>query len=255
MGLKPLFAVLVVTALALAGCSGKDGDDEPEPTASASSSSATTATQPNRAPTASLNASVTNGTSPLNVTFAVGGDDLDDDALTWTLTFGDGNRTNGTTLPAQANHTYATTQNLTVQAVLTVSDGTANGTANVTISVTPPGSAAVPTQTIFEGEVASNCGTQEGCYTVGAEGCLSWLLHQQGIDCVWFEIAPELAGLPFITESGGDVDVDFRTDCELTGESVQVFGADGQEEGEVPAAGCAVLMDYVAGGLVRLLVG
>lgn len=252
MGRKPLAAAALLAALALAGCSG-GGDDDPSASTSGSLSSSGTGL-PNRAPTAQLNASVANGTSPLNVTFTIDGADADNDTLDWTLAFGDGNETNGTRLPANVTHAYATEANLTVLAVLTVSDGVRNATANVTLTVTPA-DASSAALTILEGEVATNCATQEGCYTVGSEGCAGWLLHEQGLDCVWFELAPELVGLPFVTESSGDVDVDFRTDCELTGSSVVIFGAGGQEEGEIPDAGCAVLFDYDAGGLLRLIIG
>ena len=251
MGVKPLVAILLLCALALSGCSGKGGGDDADSGDSVSSTTVTA--QPNRAPTALLNVSATNGTSPLNVTFTIGGADLDNDTLSWSLSFGDGNQANGTSLPANATYVYNATENLTVQAILTVTDGTLNATANVTIQVLP---AVAGAGTVFEGEVTLPCDTPGLCYVVGANGCIGWNAQEQGLDCIWFELAPELVGQPFVTESGGDVDLDFRSDCQVTGSSIAIFGAEGQEEGDVPdGSGCVVLSDFVAAGLLRIVIG
>jgi PKD repeat protein len=143
MGLKPLVAVGFLLAVSLAGCSG-GGDDEPEASTSGSlSSSGTTTGLPNRAPTAQLNASVENGTAPLNVTFSLAGTDAEGDNLTWVLVFGDGNQTNGTSLPTTVNHTYAATGNHT--ASLTVSDGSLNRTATAKVAAEGEGAPSGPT--------------------------------------------------------------------------------------------------------------
>lgn len=59
-----------------------------------------------------------NGTT---ATFALTGSDPDGDALTWSLTFGDGSSENGTALPADVPHTYAAAGN--VSATYTLRDG------------------------------------------------------------------------------------------------------------------------------------
>ncbi|HJQ93604.1 MAG TPA: PKD domain-containing protein [Candidatus Thermoplasmatota archaeon] len=94
----------------------------------------------NQAPTANLTAAPLNGSSPLNVTFSIDGDDADGGNLTWSLALGDGNRTNGTSFPATFNHTYNQTGNFT--AILTVSDDFTVGTASVVIQV--QGGSGVP---------------------------------------------------------------------------------------------------------------
>lgn len=108
----------------------------------------------NQPPTANLTAAPINGSSPLNVTFTIAGADADGDNLTWSLALGDGNRTNGTSLPASFNHTYNQTGNFT--AILTVSDESTIATSSVVIRVeggtggpaVPPDQCdRVPTQT------------------------------------------------------------------------------------------------------------
>jgi PKD repeat protein len=150
MRLPPLLAVFLLAAVAFAGCSGGDGDGGPTGTGSSTGtttgSSTGTTTQANRPPQASLNVSVANGTSPLEVTFTVSGSDPDGDPLNWTLAFGDGNSTGGTGLPGNASHSYGSAGEFT--ALLTVSDGLANATANVTIAVA---AGAVPDPLHFEG--------------------------------------------------------------------------------------------------------
>jgi hypothetical protein len=107
----------------------------------------------NHAPTAQLNASVLTGAAPLLVNFTLGGSDLDNATLTWTLAFlpavlGNATATNatsaaapvqlnGTGLPASVNHTFLQAGNQAV--VLTVSDGKLQANATLTIVVLPGG--------------------------------------------------------------------------------------------------------------------
>lgn len=161
MRLSALLASLTVLALAFAGCSG-DGDGDGISTSTSGSASGTGTTSgtststenstgsstgsasststgssaDNQAPTGNISASV-NGT---NATFTLTGSDPDGDTLVWDLTFGDGNSTNGTTLPATVNHTYAATGNLTVEFIVT--DGDLRESSNVTITVGSAGGAA-----------------------------------------------------------------------------------------------------------------
>jgi hypothetical protein len=146
---------VVVCFVAIAGLSGclsaKDADTQAADAAgaagSSSSSSGTksttgtkaggstsaTATGAASARTASLAASVVNGTAPLAVNFTV---EATGNPQFWTLSFGDGTKTNGTgsALPATVNHTFAAGA---FQANLTVlyPDG-ATLARNVTLNVT-----------------------------------------------------------------------------------------------------------------------
>lgn len=146
--MRPLLAIalLSLVAVAFAGCT-EDPKRYPNgvPTPSSQSAAATSTgplvNETNEAPTANLTATPSNGTAPLNVTFGLSGTDADNDTLSWTLEFGDGNQTNGTSLPSSVVHAYATARNYT--ASLTVSDGSLNRTATAHITV-GGGSAPVP---------------------------------------------------------------------------------------------------------------
>ena len=94
----------------------------------------TNETAPNAAPTATLEASASNGTAPLNVTFTLGGSDPDGDNLTWSLTVGN-DTWDGDVLPATINATLEAGNHT---ATLTVSDGDLTGDTSVTIVVQAP---------------------------------------------------------------------------------------------------------------------
>lgn len=139
-----LATLLLVTSLA--GCLAGDPQSttSTETQSSAPSTTATTTTSgppsvtptnpsgsPNAPPTANLTSDVPNGTVPLNVTFSLSGTDEDGDALTWTLDFGDGNETNGTSLPVAVTHQYTYAQNFSVN--FTVTDGASVANASLVI--------------------------------------------------------------------------------------------------------------------------
>lgn len=151
MRLTALLAALTFLTLAFAGCSdgGGDGEDtttsststsasattsssssssSASATTSASSSSTETSGPSNSPPTGSISASV-NGT---NVTFTLTGSDPDGDTLVWELDFGDGQKEDGTTLPATVEHVYAV-GNYTAN--FTVTDGTDPKTYDVEVAV------------------------------------------------------------------------------------------------------------------------
>lgn len=174
--MRGLSAVGMVLVLLLSGCASKapDGTGTASSTSTApgtatktatagtttatgtaTSTGTTTTTSPpagaNRAPTASLSGEAGNGTAALNVTFFVGGSDPDGDALNWTLSFGDGNRTVGATLPANATHAYATGG--THHVVLTVSDGKATATARLVLNLTAGSATAAKVPIVLAGHV------------------------------------------------------------------------------------------------------
>ncbi len=132
-------ALFLAAATALAGCTADSGTDSVDADAATPAASATPSVlenvtenaTANRAPTANLTADLTDGTAPLNVTFTLSGSDADGDNLTWTLSFGDGEATNGTTLPANVTHSFTAAGNYTV--TLAVSDGTNTTEASVVV--------------------------------------------------------------------------------------------------------------------------
>lgn len=149
---QSVWVVLLATALA-AGCVG--GDDSQDPTSPAATTSATatdtatgsattgstTSTGPppteNRAPTASLDASVEEAEVPFNVTFAIDGSDPDGDELGWELdTTGDGAADEtGASLPAERTVTYDAVG--TYNVTLWVSDGNETASQSRTILALP----------------------------------------------------------------------------------------------------------------------
>jgi PKD repeat protein len=157
--MKGLLAALLVASLAFAGCTGKDNGTTTSRSGAASSGSTTntastttgsvttsatttgsgtqtsdttSGTPQNHAPTASLVANNATGSIPFNVTFTLGGTDADEDAMTYTLAFGDGSAdATGSTLPAEVQHTYSLEGNFTV--LFTVSDGTASSNQTVVV--------------------------------------------------------------------------------------------------------------------------
>jgi PKD repeat protein len=93
--------------------------------------------------------SVPGGAAPLNVTFALEGQDADGDALNWTLAFGDDAQTNGTILPSNATHVYAAAG--AYNATFTLDDGTNQTSYDALINVSAEAGAAAAL--IFTGHV------------------------------------------------------------------------------------------------------
>lgn len=175
MALKPVLAVVLLSALALAGCSGDGGDDgkatSTSTSGSRSSSSATPTVAPNHPPSGSLSASVQAGGVPLQVNFTVAGTDPDGDAVNWTLAFGDGNSTTGADLPGNATHTYTAAG--AYNATLTLDDGRNQTAYSVAVNAT----------------AAADTASQQvsGEWTAGAAAC------------------PHVAGGAFEDQSAGDL--------------------------------------------------
>jgi hypothetical protein len=138
--MRCLLAWTIAACVALAGCSGGSGDTTSTTTTATTTGGTTSGTGTtsatgtptggnqtedkgeNRPPTASLKADPSKGGVPLNVSFALQGEDPDGDALSWTLELGDGSAARtGEALPATVNHSYAQAGNFTVR--LTVTDG------------------------------------------------------------------------------------------------------------------------------------
>ncbi len=121
--------------------------DGPAPS---SSTTTTSVAASNQAPTASLNGSVTNGTTPLEVIFTVDGADPEGAPIAWALDFDfDGIAdANGSELPTNVTHVFELPGEYSV--ALNVSDGELEGSASFSIAVVE-GVASVPLPVIFEG--------------------------------------------------------------------------------------------------------
>lgn len=252
-----LAVVALVLMLAFAGCvskkdegDGGDADDGGDGTGartgrtSRSTTGSATATgtsgsngtaAENHPPTASMTANGT-GAAPASVSFLLNGTDADGDALTWALAFGDGNATNGTSLPA--NVTYAYPQPGAYNATLTVSDGKATTNVTLLLNLTASGPA-------FEKFVAS--GTPDlACPQCSVAGANTGAGYRNGINELdsWFvELPPGAVGQPFtLVSESTDPDMVFRTSCASSGTAVgNPYVAAGSESGVVPEGAVCVL--------------
>ncbi|MFA5944555.1 MAG: PKD domain-containing protein [Candidatus Thermoplasmatota archaeon] len=153
-----LLSSLTILALAFAGCSDGAGDSETSTSSTSSTSSASTVSttaaptnsSANVPPTGSLAVSVPGGAAPLNVTFKLEGTDANGDALNWTLSFGDNaTAANGTSLPANTTHVYASAG--LFNATFTLDDGVNQTSYHALLNVSAE--AGAPAALIFTGHV------------------------------------------------------------------------------------------------------
>lgn len=241
MPMRPLVAVLVVMALALAGCSKKSSDDDPEASSSMTSTGAAGNATANHAPTASLLANATDE-DPLNVTFRMNATDADGDDLTWELDFGDEALANGTfgtvagngSVP-QANVTHAYAAGGLYNATLRVSDG--NATANVTLALNLTAGSSFP-QFVASGTPDFPC---VQCSDAGANTGVGYRAGVNELDSWFVEIPADAAGQPFTVSAAADVDMVFRDGCEGGAAVGDPFQADGDERGIVPEGALCML--------------
>jgi PKD repeat protein len=148
---------------------------------------------PNTPPVANLTVNKINGSVPLNVTFTLNGTDEDGDGLNWTLSYGDGNSTNGITLPANKTYSFTKVGNFTV--TFSVTDGTNTTNATVTIKAEP---APVAGPNICHRTPTQNVGNQ--IYTINEGG--TWVFQETngipGLQVGNTFIIPALASQGFI---------------------------------------------------------
>lgn len=272
-----LVAVLLLITVSLAGCTGNgdkgedgsDGDGSGTSTGTSTSSGSKSKTSTgtssgtgtggpgpgNDAPTASLAASVANGSVPLNVTFTATVTDPDGDNLTWQLDFGDGSSAAQGTSSGQANHTFTSAGNYT--AVLTVSDGQRNASANLTIVVAAGGGSA----NSFIVTLTDICAPPTTTCTRAPNGCPDFARRTPGAFCAWFPIPAELRGKAFtLTSTSGDPDATFSASpagaCAFPANEASrvVFDEEGPEAGTIPATSptggftidCVTLIEFEA---------
>ena len=96
-----------------------------------------------------MSVSVPGGAAPLNVTFALDGQDPDGDAVNWTLAFGDGGQANGTSLPDNATHRFEAAG--LYNATFTLDDGANQTSYHALVNVSAD--AGAPAALIFTGHV------------------------------------------------------------------------------------------------------
>lgn len=250
----------LVIAVAFAGCASNEPAEEPTPSATSSTSStgttsttssasSTTSTQTgappaNRPPTAALAADAVQGSAPFLVNFTIDGQDADADNLTWVLSFGDASSNEtGQSVPANVTHTFPQ-GNFTV--VLTVSDGVANASANLTIAVTAGAPAAAFTPIHAEHDVFYFC---ELCTQDGPSFCIGFNADVQDVDCGWIDLPPEAAGRAYTVATAGlmfgNPDIGFLASCAPDAAVISMHTGASTETGLVPpGAGCLVFWDF-----------
>ncbi len=272
------WAVALFIGLSLAGCFGGDGDGDGTPTPSAtpepSTTPAATTTRPpttspapspspspaptepenNRAPRAVLLASSGGGQAPVVVNFTFDAHDVNGDDLAWSFDAdGDGmDDLQGTQadLPASTNFTYNATG--LFNATFTVTDGFRNAAEALPITVS-----AAPAQPFFTFQATTDQPCQVFCsndpvlgvFATGANGCAGFTAGEQGIDCVWTDLPTGSAGRAFTsTSTGGDPDLEFRSECSSNPTTAMGRSAvGGPESGMVPeGAACVVIWEWAA---------
>ena len=225
--MRALAVALIVLVAALAGCAdpNKDADDTPSssPSASATQSATSTATAAPTPKAASLLANATNGTAPLAVNFTV---NATAGALSWSLAFGDGSATNGTSLPAAANHTYSVGGNFSANLTVTYAGGaTANATLAINVTLTAQAKAAPPDVLVFEFADSLGCAGEDGA---GADACLSFIAGPDaaisGIDGYWQALDERYWGLSFTTTIDQVQPAVNDSDCAFTDADHTIIG-------------------------------
>jgi hypothetical protein len=190
---------------------------------------------------ATLTASATSGTAPLRVNFTLQASGGSSAPKAWTFQPAAGAPAqNGTSLPATVEATYDT--NGTYTATLTVTQGDAHATANLTVRVLaqPPVvlTAKVTLPCLFC-EVATD-GPETQCTGASGDGPEAPLRS-----CASFPLANTTWNHLFTaTASAGDVAVVFAYNCEGVGNSFEQHRGTGDEAGIIPeGAMCAYLWE------------
>lgn len=264
-------AILTVSAMALAGCSGDGGGDatssssstsrssasgtstSSSSTSSSGSASSTTSGAPaaNQAPSGSISVTVDGS----NATFSLTGSDPDGDIVVWDLTFGDGSSTNGTSLPAEATHAYAGGGNFTAN--FTITDGTDPVTYDIAVLIASAGgggggvgqSAALVWDIGFTDQESASQGPSYLDCTDGPNKTFNY-------DS--FALDPATVGLPFkatITDASGGAAITSWTlyfnlaDCSDYAGTFSAEGA-GEITGVIPANAGPFTLAMATGGFL-----
>lgn len=240
-----LFPVIIAMAFAFAGCLGISNDDGPEadesgqdlpanqdgddgldagqgddPPADEDSGDATQEPEP-IAPIAKLDANLSTGSIPLEVSFTLDGEYPDGLDATWSFDLGDGSDPEtGNALPYTYNHTYLQAGNFTAAFTLTVEDQSVSD--NLTISVQEP-----------EIGVAQPNPSQDGSNTLCLDYLVLWALNEE----------PAPGGLHFPLDD--ELEVEAGTGYTIASDdgepAIDFFNADGHyigtggDSGTVPA--------------------
>lgn len=281
--MKGLLALLLVAALAFAGCTGKGtttsssssttrattsaattttaaaGTTTAGPTTTTAATTTTTSTTTtttssppqNRAPVIGAFVASRPNTTTLSFTFHFTATDADRDPLNWTLDAnGDGALdANGTRLPGNATYTYAAPG--LFNATLRVRDGRATTSQILAVNATrvttsgPVLFTASGNTTVPPNPLMLSEGAEQG-----AIACTGFGAGVSGRDCVFFTVNETIEGHPFTAvSSAGNADVDMYDICSPTGTQVTVphFDNAGNESGTVPAGvGCIIIWDGTA---------
>lgn len=208
----------IVLLAALAGCTAEKKDDDPSASTTSTSVSATATAAPTPK-VATLLANVTNGTAPLAVNFTL---NATAGAVAWTLSFGDGNVTNGTSLPPAANHTYVIAGNFSANLTVSYPGGAkANATLAINVTLTAASKAAPPDVLVFTFADSLGCAGD-----AGADTCISFQggPDASGIDGYWQALDERYWGLSFVGTVDQVQPAVADSDCAFTDADFAIIG-------------------------------
>jgi hypothetical protein len=241
--IRPLFVIGILALTVFSGCLAaeepKSTSGTPSPTTSAATTSPSGTTTPPSggaepaAPVANVTVNMTNGTAPLLISIAITDDSGEDqENVTWTVEFGDGNETNGTALPGRTNYTYASEGTFELLLTLTTDGGESTDSEMITVEAGAP--SGPPSETVFEsGPVAGY--VSEGGY----DSCPAYLAgpgNEDGLG-LWIELEPGHVGMTFTTSetTGGDSDGWLFAEADGEPLSADINNGGGEATGVIPA--------------------
>lgn len=192
------------------------------------------------APTAAnLSATPMSGAAPLKVNFTMKNDGAGE-PKNWTLSYGDGNGTNGTKLPANASYTYPKAGDYSALFVIHAKDGTSSNDSvaiKVTAATKPAGSSATggpPSKTSYTSGPLVGCVSEIGAGNCGAvvRGTTDTVFG------LWIMIEPGHVGMNFTATGGflGDSDAWFFDDPKKAPLADDVNNGGKEAGGKVPLA-------------------
>lgn len=226
--MRVVAAAFLLTLLAFSGCLTAEDDDPTTSTSTTSTSSAptsatTTSGADNQTASAAravnFTADLLNGTAPLLVNFTL---NATGNVSSWALGFGDGQTTNGTTLPAAVNHTYEIGGNFSANLTVTYSDGE-NRSALLNLTIVVPAGAPAPDVLVFEFADSLGC-----VGDAGADTCISFTAGPDapvsGIDGYWQALDERYWGLSFTTTVDQVQPAVADSDCAFTDADHAIIG-------------------------------
>lgn len=272
MRLWALLAAVLLCSMVLAGCSDDGDGDDGTSSSSSSSSRASSSASSSTSPSTSATTSTTSppgqpGVEPANtapvgtmsavssalertINFTLNGTDPEGDNFVWDLTFGDGQATSGTQLPANVSHQYPAVG--LYNATFVITDGRLQSAYNLTVNVT---AATAASGLFFSGTTSVPCPQCTGGLDVFLSSPVpppatpiaapGWNAQEPGIETQWVAITPDLVGKAFTVTATSDAAAAAFPACDPSTPAIELWDASSSETGTIPAGtGCMLLWDF-----------